>query len=171
VIGKFLPTLLLLVLLAIWGVMMAFGTGAVDRQLLSAVYSGPSPLLSGAAHLLTLVGEWQTMIVVVAAVTAWLLLRGRRRDALLFAAVTLSGRLLILIQKQAVGRMRPDGEEHLVTVRSLSFPSAHTANSMIVFLALAMLVAPREHRLVGPTLRPGASATRTAIHSAFKTRS
>ncbi|QIK77728.1 phosphatase PAP2 family protein [Sphingomonas piscis] len=145
-IRKLLPTLLLLVLLFTWIAMMAFGTGTLDRQLLSAVYVGPSPLLSGAAHLLTLVGEWQTMVVAVAAVTAWLLLRGRHRDALLFAAVTLSGRLLILIQKQAVGRMRPDGEEHLVTVRSLSFPSAHTANSMIVFLALALFVAPREHR-------------------------
>ena len=41
-------------------------------------------------------------------------------------------------------RRRPADHEHLVEVQSLSFPSAHSANSMIVFLAL--VVAPARHR-------------------------
>lgn len=139
---KTLPYLLLLLLVAVWIAAMALGTGPVDRAVLSTLYSADQPALRMTAGAVTLVGEWQTMLLLVGAASLWLLYRRRLRDALLFAAATLSGRLMILLQKQAVGRLRPDAEEHLVVVRSLSFPSAHTANSMIVFLALALIAAP-----------------------------
>jgi len=138
--------LLPLVLLLLWLSMMALGTGPVDKAALATIYSAHRPLLRTIAATATLAGEWQSMLVVVVLTTLWLLYRKRLRTALLFAGTTLSGRLLILIQKEAVGRMRPEDQEHLVVVRSLSFPSAHTANSMIVFLSLAMFVAPERHR-------------------------
>jgi len=126
--------------------MMAFGTGPADKSALSAIYSAQRPVLRTAASWATLAGEWQSMLLLVLLATGWLLYRRRSRTALLFAGTCLSGRLLILLQKEAVGRMRPDAEEHLVVVKSLSFPSAHTANSMIVFLSLAMFAAPERHR-------------------------
>lgn len=147
-------TLLLLPLLlaVIWIAMMAMGTGAADRSILAFLYSGEEPAFRSAAAVVTLVGEWQSMLGVVAVAALWLFYRRRSRAALLFLGVTLSGRLLILLQKEAVGRMRPDGEEHLVVVKSLSFPSAHTANSMIVFLALAGFAAPERYRSVAVLL-------------------
>jgi undecaprenyl-diphosphatase len=135
-----------ILLIVAWIAMMALGTGPADETVLSALYAAHIPALRAAAGAATLVGEWQSMIVLVAIATLWLALRRRVRTAILFAAVTLTGRLLILLQKEAVGRLRPDAEEHLVVVKSLSFPSAHTANSMIVFLALALFVAPERHR-------------------------
>lgn len=132
--------------------MMAFGTGPVDRAVLAFLYSAEQPAFRSVAQVITLVGEWQSMLALVAVAALWLLYRRRVRAALLFAGVTLSGRLLILLQKESIGRMRPDSEEHLVVVRSLSFPSAHTANSMIVFLALAIFAVPERHRRVAVLL-------------------
>jgi membrane-associated phospholipid phosphatase len=144
--AKFVLPSLLGVLVAVWIGMLALGTGPVDEAVLAFLYSGDQPDFRLAAQAITLIGEWQSMLGLVAAAALWLLYRRRVRAALLFVAVTLSGRLLILLQKESAGRMRPDGEEHLVVVRSLSFPSAHTANSMIVFLALAVFAAPERHR-------------------------
>ena len=143
---KVAELLLPLLLVAIWTAMMALGTGAADEAVLSSLYAAHIPSLRVAADAVTLVGEWQTMIGLGLLATLWLLWRRRVRAALLFAFVTLSGRLMILVQKEAVGRMRPHTEEHLVVVKSLSFPSAHTANSTILFLSLALFAAPEGHR-------------------------
>jgi undecaprenyl-diphosphatase len=143
---KVAELLLPLLLVAVWTTMMALGTGPVDEAVLSSLYAAHIPPLRAAANLVTLVGEWQSMIALGMIATLWLLWRRRVRAALLFAFVTLSGRLMILLQKEAVGRMRPNSEEHLVVVKSLSFPSAHTANSMILFLSLALFAAPERHR-------------------------
>ena len=143
---KFALPFLPLLLIAIWITMMATGTGALDRLVLAYLYSGEEATFRSAAAVITLIGEWQSMLALVAVATLWLLYRRKVQVALLFAGVTLSGRLMILLQKEAVGRMRPDAQEHLVEVKSLSFPSAHTANSMIVFLALAIYVAPERYR-------------------------
>lgn len=132
--------------------MMVLGTGPVDRSVLAFLYSAEQPAFRSAAQAVTLVGEWQSMLMLVAIAALWLLYQRRIRAALLFLGVTLSGRLLILLQKETVGRLRPDLEEHLVVVRSLSFPSAHTANSMIVFLSLALFAAPERYRTLAVVL-------------------
>ena len=138
--------LLPLLLIAVWVAMMALGTGEVDRLVLAFLYSGEEPAFRSVAVVITLVGEWESMLALVGLAALWLVWRKRFRAALLFLATTLSGRLLILLQKEAVGRMRPDAQEHLVIVKSLSFPSAHTANSMIVFLSFALFAVPERHR-------------------------
>ena len=137
--------------------MMVLGTGPVDRAVLSTLYAADVPFLSAAAGWITLAGEWQSLVLVVVLATLALLILRRFKDAFVFAAATLSGRLLILLQKEAIGRSRPDAEEHLVLVKSLSFPSAHTANSMIVFLALALIAAPERYRR--PALVPALLGT------------
>lgn len=61
-------------------------------------------------------------------------------------AILLGGRFLIEILKLLVRRARPALDVHPVTTHSLSFPSAHAANSMIVFGALALVFAAPRHR-------------------------
>lgn len=167
---RFVPLLFPLLLLALWVAMMAFGTGPVDQAVLAFLYSAERPGFRSAARVITLAGEWQSMLALVAIAALWLFYRRRLRAALLFLGITLSGRLLILLQKEAVGRMRPEAQEHLMEVRSLSFPSAHTANSMVVFLALALFAAPERYRrpaillaLLG-TLTVGLSRPMLGVH-------
>jgi membrane-associated phospholipid phosphatase len=111
-----------------WGVMLLFGAMEFDRGLLIFAYAGDVPRLAEAARWLTMLGggrEWRT--------------------ALLLAAITLSGRLLVDLQKDWTARVRPDAQGHLVPVDTLAFPSGHAANAAMVWLCLALLL-PRTPR-------------------------
>jgi len=141
-----LTSLLVALLTALWLVMMLLGAGAADRWLLGHLYSAHYPLLRGAATSVTVFGNWQAVILFSVIAVFWLLYRKKYRSALLLISVTLLGRSLVEIQKFGIHRLRPSELEHLVPVNSLSFPSAHAANSMILLLSLAMIAAPREQR-------------------------
>ena len=137
----------------LWLAMMITGTGALDRTVLEMLYAGDWPALRSAATFVTMFGEWQFLFPLTLIVGAILLLVGRvHRQALLFLSICLFGRLLVHLVKIGIGRPRPADHEHLVQVQSLSFPSAHSANSMIVFLALALVVAPARHRMLAVLL-------------------
>jgi undecaprenyl-diphosphatase len=83
-------------------------------------------------------------------------LRTGRRPAIVYVLLILSGRLLVELQKDVIARVRPDPLGRLDTVTSLSFPSAHAANSTIAWLGLALLAAP-------PRFRPAAAAAALAV--------
>ena len=145
-------------LLALWLAMMLAGTGLLDHQLLHALYAADTPAVRGAVILVTNLGQWWVLVTLTLLGVAWLLYRRRARVALFLLATTLSGRLVAELQKLAIGRHRPEDEAHLVIVRDLSFPSAHAANAMIVFLSLALLVAPRRYRYLAVAIALAASA-------------
>jgi undecaprenyl-diphosphatase len=131
--------------------MFAVGTGQLDHRLLAALYAADRPDLRGVVIAVTNIGNWVVLLTLTLIGAAWLLLRRKARSGLLLLAITLVGRLLVDLQKVGIGRLRPEDQVHLVPVRDLSFPSAHAANTMIVFLSLALLVAPRRfRRLVVP---------------------
>ena len=134
------------VLAAIWLAMMVFGEGPLDRFLLSELYAADRPALRQVAQIVTLFGNWQAVILLSLMAAGWLIYGRKVRSALLLLAVTLLGRGLVETQKFEIARLRPDELEHLVPVKSLSFPSAHAANSMILLLSLATIAAPREQR-------------------------
>lgn len=150
---KILWSLVPALLVANWLLMMATGTGPWDRALLDIVYSAHRPVLRSAATFVTLFGEWQFLFPLTLVVGLVLLIVARvRRQAILFLSICLFGRLLVHLQKIGIGRLRPEDREHLVPVNSLSFPSGHSTNSMIVFLALALVVAPPKHRKLAVAL-------------------
>jgi undecaprenyl-diphosphatase len=132
-------------LTAIWLAMLVSGTGQLDRELLAALYSANRPAVRGFAQAITLLGGFPALLLMTLAGAVWLILQRRRRPAFLLIAITLLGRLLVELQKAGVGRQRPDLEQ-LASVKSLSFPSGHAANSMILLLAFAILAVPEHHR-------------------------
>jgi undecaprenyl-diphosphatase len=79
------------------------------------------------------------VVVVTIIGAAWLLYRGKRREALLLLIASFSGRLLVILEKAYFARVRPEEDLRLVEVHYQSFPSGHSANSMIVYLAIALL--------------------------------
>ena len=134
------------VLAALWLAMMVGGAGAVDQWLLSSLYVGQAPGLRAFLATFTLLGNWQAVVGVTLVAAVWLLWAGHRRRALLLIAITFLGRALVEVMKIGVNRTRPEAADHLVPVFSLSFPSAHAANSMILWLAIALLLPRREWR-------------------------
>jgi undecaprenyl-diphosphatase len=130
-----------LLLSLLWVAMWLLGGGeGVDRRILVALYAGHRPAIALVAHVLTELGGGWVLTALTVAGAALLFRRGHRRRALVLAAGTALGRLLVELQKVEIGRLRPDANPHLVVVRTLSFPSAHSASSMLVYLSLALLL-------------------------------
>jgi len=124
----------------LWAAMLFLGGTGADRAVLAFLHAGGDPATIGIARIVTDFGGYTALIpagLIGAAILAW------RRDwtgALLLAAIPLSGRLLVELQKGWIGRLRPEDQDHLVAVQSHAFPSGHAANSMMVLLSLALLL-------------------------------
>lgn len=125
-------------LVALWLAMFLLGTGDADLAVLRALYAGDRPMFTDAARLITFLGGWYFVTPLVAIVAVVVALRGRAWLGLVLFVGTLVGRLLAEFQKYEIGRLRPDENPHLVNVYSLSFPSGHSANSMMVYVTLAL---------------------------------
>ena len=126
---------------------------AIDFNLLRALaeqraaHSG----LTSIAIPLTITSGAPGMLAIALLTIGILTFRRRWKQAASFAAVVLGGRLAVELLKLLVDRPRPTFGPYPVEVYSLSFPSAHAANSMITLLALAMLVTPGRYRVAAVT--------------------
>lgn len=128
--------------------MLLWGTGPWDRAVYEALYAGNRPVLLAIAHFFTLLGE-PTMLIAASVLCAlWLWRVGRARLGATLFLVALVGRGMSEVQKYAIGRPRPELEQHLVHVKTSSFPSGHATSSMIFYLALALALTAhtRGHR-------------------------
>ena len=132
-------------LITLWAAMMIIGTGDVDQIILATLYAGGSPMVADVARAVTLLGDgrWVTVVAIIAGL--FLMRAGRLPTAVVVLVGTGIGRGLTEIQKLGISRLRPDGNPHLVDTFSLSFPSGHSANAMMIYLSLALLL-PQSRR-------------------------
>jgi undecaprenyl-diphosphatase len=133
-------------LAAAWLAMLLLGAGAVDREILLALYAGSRPFLVSVALGFTALGSWPVVVLVSVAAAAWLAYQRRTSAALLLLVGAIGIRLLVAVQKYEFDRLRPDEHLRLVEVSSKSFPSGHSANSMLVYPLCALLLAPPRWR-------------------------
>ena len=119
---------------------------ALIRDGISARAASPFPTEAGL--FLNYVGGAPATISLLVIGAAMLYFRGNRRGAAWFAGIVVVGRVLVEAIKLAVNRARPALDPHPVVTHSLSFPSAHAANSMIVFPALVLFFVRPAHRPV-----------------------
>jgi undecaprenyl-diphosphatase len=141
------PVLLLIgTLLLVWLGMLLLGTGNLDRAVLNEIYGGHRPALADAARVITMFGDGR-VVTLFTAIGALFLIRERQ---LLPAAVIvvgpMIGKALTELQKYEINRMRPAEDPHLVVVHNLSFPSGHSANAMMTYVALALFLFGRTER-------------------------
>jgi undecaprenyl-diphosphatase len=96
---------------------------------------------------ITQLGSLRVIAPLVAVTALWLLLRARRPDqAALLVTAAAGASLLVVLVKLLIGRARPEVGGVLVLVDSFSFPSAHSAQAVATYGALAYLAgqaAPR----------------------------
>ncbi len=126
---------------AVWLVaLLVGGAGSeYDEPLRRSLYAGQNEVLGRNAALLTQLGDALVLIPLTLVATLYLAFHRRRRAALLLLIVFV-GRLMVEFQKLIIDRARPGVAEHLEFVSSMSFPSGHSANAMITYLAIALLV-------------------------------
>ena len=89
---------------------------------------------------ITALGGVTVLTLVSALAIAFLLTRGRVKQALYTALATGGGAVMGKLLKSLFARPRPEVVPHLVDVHSLSFPSGHSMNSAIVYLTLAVMI-------------------------------
>ena len=105
-----------------------------------------SPGLTVAAIAVTQAGSAYGTIGGGLGVATWLAWRGRRWLAGVLAATVVSERFVVDGMKLLIDRTRPTFDLHPVATHSSSFPSGHSANSMAVFLAIALIAMPERWR-------------------------
>ena len=116
--------------------------------------------LTGQAIVVTHVGGAPMLIAILLGAVAWLTYSRRWRPAISLAAIVLGGRIAVELLKLAIQRPRPFFSPYPVEIASLSFPSGHAANTMITFLALALIAAPAKVR---PVAIAAAAATSVLV--------
>ena len=107
--------------------------------------AGPPWVLEAVRDLTALGGVLLRNLVALAAFVALLFLR-LRREAVLLAGTIMSGWLVNSLIKLAVGRPRPQIVPHLTEAGGMSFPSGHSFNSAVVFIAIALAFAAMSAR-------------------------
>lgn len=105
-----------------------------------------NPDLTAAAIMLTQLGGVLALVAILLLAIAFLAVDRRWRDLIAMTVIVITGRIAIEILKLAIDRSRPAFDPHPVEVHSLSFPSGHAGNSMITFLAIAMIAVPARWR-------------------------
>lgn len=151
--GIALAALLLLLVLKLGSELLEGEGTALDRAILLALRVpghpgtpiGPLWLRLSMLDITSLgSGTLLTLFILVAA--GLLMVRRAFRTALILVLATASGGTLVALLKDRFARPRPALVDHLVQVHSASFPSGHAANSALVFLTIAALVARVETR-------------------------
>jgi len=128
--------------------------GAVDRLLLLAFRAPGNPAVAigprwvqESARDITALGGFTVLALVTILATALLVLHGRRRQALVFAASVILAQAASEGLKQFIARPRPELVAHFDLVYSASFPSGHAMMSPVVYLTLATVLASQSKRL------------------------
>lgn len=103
--------------------------------------SSAGPGISATFSGITAAGDTASRFAILGIAVLVFVMRGRYRHAMWLAFAMVGGTLLNLAVKQIFAAPRPDILPHLDIVHSYSFPSGHAAGGIILFGALAMLIA------------------------------
>ncbi|GGD94301.1 phosphatase PAP2 family protein [Tsuneonella deserti] len=126
------------------GAFDSFGLLANRRQA-DLSFAGSQLMLEMVRDMTALGGVLLRNLFAVAAVVALLFLK-LRREAVLFAMTIEGGWVANSMLKGLVGRERPQIVPHLMEAGGESFPSGHSFNSAVVFIAMALAFAAMSQR-------------------------
>lgn len=107
--------------------------------------AGPEWLLEAVRDVTALGGVLLRHLVAAGALVALLFL-GLRREALLLAGTIMGGWIANSLTKLLVGRDRPTIVPHLTDAGGQSFPSGHSFNSAVVYIAIGLAFAAMSQR-------------------------
>ena len=106
---------------------------------------GPEWLLEAVRDLTALGGVFLRNLIAFGAILALVFLQ-LRREAVLLGATIAGGWIVNTLIKMAVGRPRPLIVPHLTDAGGQSFPSGHSFNSAVVYIAIALAFAAMSPR-------------------------
>ena len=125
----------------VWLLMLLGEGGARDHALLLGLYAGGHPVLVTAARYVSDFGAPVAYHAVAAVAALVLVFQRRVTAAAVLLAVTVTGRIVEEFQKAHFALARPPAHFHLAPTTTFAFPSGHATNSMVTYLATALLLA------------------------------
>jgi undecaprenyl-diphosphatase len=146
-LGTLLSLALAVSALALWGFaqlseeVLEGTTRRVDEAVLRWLAGVSDPTLDSVAVAVTTLGDIPVLAFVVVVVSALLWAQGHRREVGVLLTAGVGGALLNGALKVAFGRPRPDVVPAQVEVMTLSFPSGHSMNTMVVVATLVWILA------------------------------
>ena len=108
-------------------------------------FAGSSKMLEAVRDMTAMGGVLLRNMFAIGAVVALLFLK-LRREAMLFAMTVAGGWIANSLLKGIVGRDRPQIVPHLMEAGGESFPSGHSFNSAVVYIAMALAFAAMSRR-------------------------
>jgi undecaprenyl-diphosphatase len=106
------------------------------------------PWLAEALRDLSGLGSTSALILMTVFSVGYLVVVRERTTALLTALAVCTGSIGVSLLKTYFGRPRPDARFAELVVSGMSFPSGHAANSTVVFLTIAALLASNRTRAI-----------------------
>jgi undecaprenyl-diphosphatase len=113
---------------------------AFDLRLANLLYAFRSPPLLTLFYAVTLLGSSAVVIITAMALSAALLTRNRKEEAITLWITIVGTAGLTFLSKLAFHRIRPEGILPTLISDSFSFPSGHAANAASLYGFLAYLV-------------------------------
>jgi undecaprenyl-diphosphatase len=113
----------------------------LDTWLANALHASLVPSATTAFSAVTMLGSTLVLALVAGVTAAYLVWRGRGRDAALVAVAFAGAQLLTWILKGTFERPRPTFDDPIATAGWFSFPSGHALSSIAVYGTLAYLLA------------------------------
>jgi undecaprenyl-diphosphatase len=106
------------------------------------------PWLAEALRDVSGLGSTTALILITVFCVGYLAVVRQSATALLTAMAVCTGSIGVSLLKTYFGRPRPDARFAELVVSGMSFPSGHAANSTIVFLTIAALLASNRNRAI-----------------------
>ena len=141
---------LILAWAALTGLLIAAGVGvthsssvnAFDRHVTSVVVAHRTPTLNAVMKAVTWLGSWVALVATGILLVVLALRRRLPMAAVVLGVVAWAGENGgVTLAKHVVERDRPPQDLRLVSAHGWSWPSGHTAVALLVFTALALVVA------------------------------
>src|ERR1700720_3347212 len=115
------------------------GTVHFDDSVRAAVHQSASPSLTVFMRGITLMGSMELLLPAVLIVLTFLLVRGKRYEAIVLAVTMAGGLILNIVLKFSFHRPRPDPFFNLTTPTSYAFPSGHALLALCCYGVIARI--------------------------------
>lgn len=127
-------------LVAIWITLFFVRPEPLDRMALEAVYAGQIPHIKFLARQVGHIGAPEAVFMLTVCAGAYLALQGRFWRAPVPFVATVFAHATAALQRDAVGRPRPDGLAGLPDLNAPSFPPTRVVDPMTAYLLVALLL-------------------------------
>jgi undecaprenyl-diphosphatase len=115
------------------------GTIRFDDSVRAAVHQHASSVLTVFMRSITLLGSMEVLLPAILIVLTFLLVRGKRYEAIVLAVTMAGGLILNMVLKLSFHRARPDPFFNLTTPTSYAFPSGHALLALCCYGVMARI--------------------------------